>query len=429
MGTSVQLERLCDRAVELVHTPSPTGDEHAAIELIAYWLRSGGADRVDHWDAAMSALEIDPAYPGREVERDVVPVVAARAAGNRPGPTVVLTGHVDTVPTGDPGRWSVKPDAATVADDRLFGRGACDMKAGLVAALEVFESLAGGPRDFPGEVRFVAVSGEEDGGTGTLAAIRRGWTGDFAVIAEPTATAAGDPDLVVAHAGALTLTLSVFGRAAHAATRLEGVSALEQYFTVHRALRIIEEEVNRSEHRQLLRALDLPYPTCVGKIRGGDWASNVMDRLDVELRIGIVVGETAAQAERRFRVGLREALRHDKWLAEHPPAIARTGAAFGSAQIANDHPLVTTVAAAAADVLGSPPARVAKPYGCDMAMWMGAGGVPTVVYGPGDVRLAHAADEWVSLSQAGRSARVLEKATLRLLRLPPGRGWSPATEA
>lgn len=408
--------------------PSPTGSERAAIELIAYWLRQGRADRVDHWEAAMGDLERDSGYPGREVERAVVPVVAAAATGTRPGPTVILTGHVDTVPAGDLTQWSVDPAAATVAGDRLYGRGACDMKAGLVAALEVFESLAGGERNFPGEVRFVAVPGEEDGGTGTLAAIRRGWTGDFAIVAEPTADSDRDPDVVVAHAGALTLTVSVTGRSAHAATRLEGVSALEQYFTVHRALRVMEERVNRAEQRRELRALGLPYPTCVGKVQGGDWASNVMDRLEVELRAGVVVGETVDQAEQRFRSELIENTQHDPWLRDHPPAVTRTGAAFAAAEIAADHPLVTAVTAGAADVLGAAPSRVAKPYGCDMAMWLGVGGVPTVVYGPGDVRAAHAPDEWVSLAETDRAARVLAAAVERLLRLPPGRGWAPATE-
>lgn len=426
--TSLDLDRVERRAAELVGTPSPTGAERDAIELVAHWLRQGAADRVDHWEAAMADLEGDPAYPGREVERSAVPVVAARAAGDGPGPTVLLTGHVDTVPPGDRRHWSVDPEAETVVGDRLYGRGAADMKGGLVAALEVFEALAAGPRDFPGEIRFVAVPGEEDGGTGTLAAIRRGWTGDFAVIAEPTAGTGGHPDVVVAHAGAITLTIGVAGRAAHAATRLEGVSALEQYFTVHRALRTLEERLNRGERRPELRALGVPYPTCVGKVRGGDWASNVMDRLEVEVRAGVVVGESVAAAEERFRTTLLEAVRRDAWLADHPPSVVRTGAGFGSAEIAPDHPLVGCVSAAAGSVLGAPPALVAKPYGCDMAMWMGVGGVATVVYGPGDVRLAHAADEWVSLRQVTTAARVLEEAAARILRLPPGRGWSPTED-
>ena len=420
MPGAVAGERLLERAVELVRVPSTTGGEHAAIELLAHWLRTGGADRIDHWEAPMAELEADPAYPGREVERAAVPVVAAAAAGSRPGPTVVLTGHVDTVPSGD--GWTVAPTGGMVAGDRLHGRGACDMKAGLIAALEVFEAFAAGDRDYPGEVRFVAVSGEEDGGTGTLAAIRRGWGGDFAIIPEPTSSGAAGPDLVIAHAGAITLTITVAGRAAHAATRLEGVSALEELFKVLKVLRSLEEELNRAETRPLLRALGLPYPTCFGKVRGGEWASNVMDRVEVEVRAGVLLGETAAAAEERFRTTLLEAVAGDRWLGLHPPEVERTGAAFGAAEIAADHPLPATVAQAARAAFGSAPAQVAKPYGCDMAMWMGTGGVPTVAYGPGDVRVAHAVDEWVSIEETVTAADALLRASEQLLRLPSPAG-------
>jgi acetylornithine deacetylase len=180
----VDHRRIAERALQLVKTLSPTGSEHAAIDLVASWL-GPIADDVDAWVTPMIDLEADPAYPGREVDRDEVPVVAARIKGNRPGPTIVLTGRVDTVPVGDPDRWTRDP-TGEIDGDTSYGRGAADMKIGLVSALEAFAVLADQGRDFPGEVRLVAVPGEEDGGTGMLAAIRRGWNGDLAIITEPT---------------------------------------------------------------------------------------------------------------------------------------------------------------------------------------------------------------------------------------------------
>ncbi len=81
-------DRIASRATELVATPSVTGDERAAIDLVAGWLEPI-ADEVDQWVAPMAELETDPAYPGREIERDDVPVVAARIVGKRPGPTLI----------------------------------------------------------------------------------------------------------------------------------------------------------------------------------------------------------------------------------------------------------------------------------------------------------------------------------------------------
>ena len=412
MTSTVDETRIAERALGLVAVASATGDERAAIDLVRSWLEPV-ADEVDAWTASMADLERDPAYPGREVERNDVPVVGARISGNRPGPTLVLTGHVDTVPVGDAGRWSKSPEGE-IDGGVLFGRGACDMKAGVVAAVEAFGAFAVGDRDFAGEIRFVAVPGEEDGGTGTLAAIRRGWSGNLVIITEPTSGPDG-PQIVVAHGGALTFSIDVDGRSAHAATRKLGESALDHYWTIHEALRVLEDALNAAETEPVMAALGLPYPTTVGIVRGGVWASNVMEHLTAELRAGVTIHETIAEAEERFEQTLRAAIAGDAWLDAHPPRIRRTGAAFGSSRIDPSHPLATTVHRAATAVFGEAPAMVGVPYGCDMALWTRVGGAATLVYGPGDVRVAHAVDEHVLLAEASDVARVLIEAVRVLL--------------
>ena len=399
------------RALALVAAPSETGREHPAIDLIASWL-APVADEVDRWVTPMSELEMDPAYPGREVERDEVPVVAARVAGSRPGPTVMLTGHVDVVPVGDRTRWSRDP-AGELDDDVLYGRGSADMKGGIVAAIEAFTRVANGDRDFAGELRFVAVPGEEDGGTGTLAAIRRGWTGDFVIVPEPTSGPDG-PQVVVAHGGALTYTIEVEGRSAHAATRLLGESALDHFLTVYAAVERLERELNEAERNPAMAATGLPYPTTVGVVHGGVWASNVMEQLTAELRVGVTIDESIREAEARFERTLREAIAGDPWLDAHPPRIERTGAAFGSSSIDLDHPLVAALRDAAEWETGSRPRTIGVPYGCDMALWRREAGAACAVYGPGDIAHAHAVDEQVSIDEIATTARVLEAAVRRL---------------
>lgn len=404
-------ERIRDRVFELVGVSSVTGDEQGAIDLVASWLRPV-ADEVDQWVTPMAELESDPDYPGREMERDTVPVVAARITGNRPGPTIILTGHVDVVPIGDRDRWERDP-SGELDGDTLYGRGAADMKAGLVAAVEAFSAIADSGRSFAGEVVFVAVSGEEDGGTGTLAAIRRGWIGDYAIITEPTSGSNG-PEIVVAHGGALTFTIEVEGRAAHAAVRREGVSALDHFHTVHSALRGIEAELNESESNGLMVALGLPYPTTIGIIRGGEWASNVMESITAEIRVGVTIDETIPEAVERFERTLRDAIAGDPWLDVHPPGVTLTGARFGSSSIDPDHVLVGAVSDAAEAVTDVRPARIGVPYGCDMALWTRVGGVSTLVYGPGDVSWAHAVDERVSIAETTQVVEILVDAVRRL---------------
>ena len=184
---------------------------------------------------------------------------------------------------------------------------------------------------------------------------------------------------------------------------------------MHQALRRLETELNESEADPTMAALDLPYPTTVGIVRGGVWASNVMEQLTAEIRVGVTVHETIAQAEERFERALREAVSGDPWFDAHPLRIERTGAAFGSSRIDPAHPLVTTLRAAAADVTGATPPTIGVPYGCDMALWIREGKAATIVFGPGDVRHAHAVDERVSLQQAAAVGRVLADAARRIL--------------
>ncbi|MDN5870566.1 MAG: ArgE/DapE family deacylase [Nitrococcus sp.] len=406
-------ERLRERLVDLVRIPSITGDEEAAIRRVADWLSAAGAE-VDYWFDGIGKLVVDSDYPGHEIERAWVPVVAGVIRGSRPGPTVVLSGHVDVVPPGDYTQWTRDPFAGVIAGDKLYARGAADMKSGVVAALEAFEAFAGGARDFPGRVVFIAVPAEEDSGLGTLAAIRRGWTADAAIITEPTCRD-GCPEVIVAHAGAMSCVLEIYGLSAHASKRLRGENALDHYLTLHDVLREGERLLNEAERHPLMQGLKLPYATSIGTINGGTWSSSVMDRLEVQVRIGVALDETTAEAKARFERTLSEGVASNPWLSTHPPTVRWRAAGFGSAQTRVDHPLVDALCDAGENVFGARPTIAAAPYGCDMSAWVRIGGVPTVLYGPGDIEQAHAANEWVSLETTEQVARALVQATDSLL--------------
>lgn len=405
---------LVARLEELVAIPSVTGNESAAIDWCRDWLEETGADEIDRWDDDMSTLADDPDFPGREVERDAVPVVAAKLVGSRPGPTVTLTGHVDTVPPGT--KWGFDPFSPLRDGDRIFGLGACDMKGGVVAAIAAFSEVAAASRDFAGELQVVLVPGEEDGGVGTLAAIRRGWGGDLVIITEPTSRD-GNPQIVIAHGGALTFTIEVTGKSAHASIAPEGENALAHFWLLHGALFDIERRINDQEQNAMMRALGTPYATNVGKINGGVWSASVMENLRAEVRMGVALDETIAEAESRVIEGVLTAAAQDSWLSEHPPVVTRTGGAFGSAAIDSDHLLVTTLARAAEDLTGHRPANIGVPYGCDMALWQRVGGSIPLVFGPGDIRQAHAPDEWVSMSQVRMVTDVLVRTCRELLKM------------
>ncbi|MEX2011049.1 MAG: M20/M25/M40 family metallo-hydrolase, partial [Chloroflexota bacterium] len=253
-----------------------------------------------------------------------------------------------------------------------------------------------------GELVLAFVPSEEDGGQGMLAAIRAGVTGDAAIITEPT-----DLEVVVAHAGAITFRLTVRGRAAHASKRREGVSALDKLQVLVAALEADEAVRNASETDPLMTALGLPYPTIVGKVRGGDWASTVMDRIEADGRYGVRLGQTWREAEVELRACIAAACEADDFLRDHPAEVDLVGGRFSSAAVPADHPLPAGLASVAQGVLGRRPAAIGEPYGADMRLLVNEGKTPTVIYGPGDIRVAHAADEHVPLDQVADCARVL----------------------
>ena len=381
---------------------SITGSEEVVADWSAGALQELGLT-VEVVRPDLPELRADPAWPGMEMPRATLPVVVGRT-GQANGKRLILSGHLDVVPPGDRGTWTTDPWAAEITDGRLYGRGACDMKGGVAAILAAVRALAAVDdlQRLGGELMVVLVPSEEDGGQGTLAAIRSGATGDMAIITEPSRL-----DVVVAHAGAITFRLTVPGRAAHASQRREGVSALDKLSVLVRALEADEQRRNDAETDPLMTALGLPYPTIIGIVEGGEWASTVLDRVVAYGRYGVRLGQTPADAEADLRAAIAEACATDDFLTEHPATVEITGGRFGSARVPVDHPLPVGLADVAASVMSRRPGLLGEPYGADMQMFINHGDTPCVIFGPGDVRVAHSADEFVPLDEVETCAKVL----------------------
>ncbi len=399
---AVDPARILADLVGIVQIASVTGhEEEVQLEIVR--LLEAADIPVERITPTPQEAQADPDWPGAEMPRASLPIVLGRV-GRPGGRRVILVGHVDVVPPGDLATWTVHPWGAEVRDNVLYGRGACDMKGGVAAILEagrVLRSVAD-RTVLAGELVLAFVPSEEDGGQGMLAAIRAGVTGDAAIISEPT-----DLDVVIAHAGAITFRLTVRGRAAHASKRREGVSALDKLQVLVAALEADEALRNASETNPLMTALGLPYPTIVGKVRGGDWASTVMDRVEADGRYGVRLGQTWREAEVELRACIAAACEADDFLRDHPVEVEIVGGRFSSAAVPADDPLPAGLASVAEGVLGRRPAAIGEPYGADMRLLVNEGRTPTVIYGPGDIRVAHAADEHVPLAQVADCARVL----------------------
>lgn len=399
---ALDVPALVHQIVDLVRVPSVTGSdaESEVQDALAGELRDLGLD-VDFWKFDLDALAADPEFPGTEAERSEGYGVVATSAGEGE-PALILQGHVDVVPTGDLAKWGDDgPFSGEIRDGVIFGRGTVDMKAGVAVNLAVARALLSSGITLERRFALHHVVSEEDGGLGAFATMRRGHRGEVAVITEPTSGR-----LVVANAGALTFTLRVPGRAAHGSTRLAGVSAFEAFWPIHQALLRLEAERNASVS-PLFRGYELPYGISIGKVAAGDWASSVPDLLVAEGRMGVILGEDVTVAREAFERCVADAAASDPWLRDHPPTVTWDGGQFASGYLEEEHPLIGEVADAVALVSGARPETGAAPYGSDLRLYKGIGGIPTLQYGPGDVHYAHAPREQVRIDEVIEVARSL----------------------
>jgi acetylornithine deacetylase len=404
---AVDADGLVEAARALVRIPSWDGRETPAQEAVADLMADAGLE-VDRWVIDLDALSGHPGF-STELHREDPLGVVGTLPGRGNGRALVLNGHVDVVPPGAPELWTHGPFEGVVEDGRLYGRGALDMKGALVAGLFALRALRASSVRLAGPVHLQSVVGEEDGGLGTLATLVRGYTGDGAVVMEPTELA-----VAPAQAGALNFRIRVPGLAAHGAVREEGVSAVDGFFPVHRALRALEEERNRALGGDpLFQRYRLPFPICVGTLRAGDWASSVPDHLTLEGRFGVAPGEDPDEARASLVAAVERAAADDPFLRDHPPTLTWWGGRYEAARTSPDAPVVEAVRSAATTVVGEEPRLEGMPYGADMGLLVRYGGIPTVLYGPGDVRRAHRPDEWVGVDELVVAARTLALTALR----------------
>jgi len=345
------------RALVRFETVNPTSPERACAEHLGALLEAGGFAVARHEFA-----------PGR---RSLV----ARAGSGRRDP-LCFAGHIDTVPFGA-ARWSRDPLGADIDGDRLYGRGASDMKSGVAAFVAAALDVA---RAAPGsDLLLVIVAGEETGCEGSAHLARTAGalgTAGAMIVAEPTANYP-----MVAHKGALWLKARTRGVTAHGSMPERGVNA------IYKAARAVA----RLEAFRFEVAPDalLGRPTLnVGTIAGGLNVNSVPD----EAVMGIDIRTIPAQGHAAVRAELAQLLGEE---VELTPIVD-----VEALRSDPDHPWVRQVFALAEPLVGEKPMARAASYFTDASMLAPAfGGIPTVVLGPGELALCHQTDEYCLVSR------------------------------
>jgi len=390
-----------------------SGAETQAQEFVAALMREAGLE-VHTWDMDLAQITADPKFPGQEVERVQGLGVLGIWRGTGGAPALLINGHTDVVPPGDPQAWSADPFLSRSQQinnqDALLARGACDMKGGLMAAWAAVKHLRATGFMPKGDLLFAPVIGEEDGGLGTYSLITEGFANYYnldqheimgAVIPEPTSLAA-----ICANGGALTFRLRIHGAAIHASRRTEGVSAIEKFFPIYQALAKFEEIRNVNVDARMDR-WPVAYPISIGTVHSGDWASTVPDLLVAEGRFGIALGEETEVAQRAFEDCVAKACARDPWLCDHPVEVQWWGGQFASGETDEQARIIENLDQAHMRITDQRLEKYGAPYGSDLRLLTGLAGIPTVQYGPGDAVVAHAPDEYVYISELETTASVI----------------------
>lgn len=358
--------------------------ETAMAERVRAWLAPTGAE--------VSVVEMAPGRPS-----------VAAVLGNRDGATrLVLNGHMDTVPIDDASEWTVDPFAGEVRDGFLYGRGACDMKAGLATQIAVAHHLAARAEELDGALILHFAAGEECAEPGSLSLVEAGFTGDFGIVTEPTQL-----KVAVAERGLAYYTVRIKGRSIHASKAHLGLNPVKRLAPVLETLAAYDKELGARSHPLL------PGASCTPTVvRGGVKENAVADYCELLLDRRLLPGETVDGELDAMTERLEDLKRADP---DFEFDIEPFEHSFAPAEIPADSPFAGRVLDAIEQVTRERAEIYGTPYASDVRTLVNDAGIEAVTFGPGDVAECHCADERVSIAEVERAAQVIDRVARSLL--------------
>lgn len=387
---------------QLVKEPSTTGNELELQKLMAERLKKSGLE-VDMWDPDYNELSKSEFFNSTRASFEGSPNVVGVLKGSNNGRSLILNGHVDVVPAGDLNKWEHEPYSGDVVDGKVYGRGTTDMKGGNVSALIALETIIDLGIELKGDVIFESVIEEESGGSGTLSAILRGYTADAALIPEPS-----EMRIFPKQQGSVWFQVTISGVSAHGGTRYEGVSAIEKGWTVFKEIMNLEMKRNeRMKDDPLYKDNPIPIPINIGQFNGGYFPSAVPDQAVIEGRYGVAPGETVDEAKAEFIACMKGLEVIDEWFIKHPVIVEWTGLRLPPGECDLDHPLMDILKNKYKEVEQKEPVIAGSTWATDGGLLTQAGGIPSIIFGPGTTRMAHFADEYIEIDKVFKAAEII----------------------
>lgn len=391
---------LCD----LVREDSLLGREQGAQDRMADAFGGMGLD-VERFEIDLGTIRHLPGfsppvidnYSGRE---NVVGLHRPRQGGG--GRSLILNGHIDVVPTGPAALWTTPPFTPRVEEGKVFGRGAGDMKAGIVAYCLAFQALGALGYRPAAPVIMQSVIEEECTGNGALACLARGYRADAAIIPEPF-----QQTLMVAQLGVMWLTVDLVGKPAHVLDTSAGINAIEAAHALFDALRGLEAAWNEPSFRHVCYQ-DHAHPVNfnLGRVSGGEWASSVPCAASIDVRVGFYPGMKIAAVKQALQETIDKAVRERPELKGARVSVSYRGFQAEGCVIDESEPLMAGLAGAHRLVTNAPIEYQASTATTDARFFVLYGNTPATCYGPVAGNY-HGLDEWVSISSMLEVAQVL----------------------
>jgi acetylornithine deacetylase len=322
--------------------------------------------------------------------------------GSNAGRSLILNGHIDTVTPGPLELWQHNPFGAEIDKGRIYGRGSCDMKGGLAAmliALKIAREIQG----IQGKVIFESAVDEEGGGNGSLACAAEGYSADAAIVAEPT-----NLRICRAHRGVLIGRVEVYGKAAHASEKYEGVSALDKGVEILRELSLLEQW--RRDHVEPNPLLDKPI-ILAGKFQAGDQVNIVPSKCTIDIDVKYLPSEvdeegTGSKVKDQVEKWILKESEKDSWLKLHPPKVEFLYD-LPPSSIPADHPLISAINSVHSLLFGGRTTSVIGFQAWSDMYHLNSHNTPAVMFGPGDVKSAHQTDEYIDVQELIDATKVL----------------------
>ncbi len=385
-------ELLCD----LIRFPSTVGNEGPVVEYMAEKF-AGLADTVERVPIPED-IKDDPDYsfPLRGLEYGGRPNLRVIKRGTGSGNSVIFNTHVDVVPPSQQHEKAFQPG---IVDGVIVGRGACDAKGQIATLYALLLALDGLDVELGGDIDVHLVIEEEIGGNGTVAMMRQQPAADAAIVMEPT-----DFAIMPQVRGAVWFEVTCYGQSGHSGAPGGTVSALLKAIEV---IRIFTDYHDRAlaESRgkfPLFDEFDDPAPLTIGQLEAGEWPSVTPDRATFAGLLGLMPDRTKEQMMEELQEVLRT--QGDEWLAEHSDI--EFTYRHDANVIPEDHPLVKQLQQACGEV-GRTPRVSAMTASCDAWLYNNQLKIPTVVFGPGELGVAHGNREQIRLGDILTAAEVL----------------------